>query len=595
MSTITATRIANVLEKQFQGLIDMADYDNRPTQKEAAFRSRALAALCIKSLADVDAPTAAKAVTDGFNDGCVDALHFDQKTDTLFLVTTKWSDKGKNAIEASEAQSFVSGVRDLLTPKFERFNERIRAKEAAIRTALYAEAGQDVKIVLVLAHMAAQPISAHAKQKVDDFLQEQNEAVQCARAVYLDQAGIYNLIITESEPQKIDLSITLRHFGFVEGPVKAFYGHVEAAEVANWWSKYGDAITWRNLRQFFRKSEVNLALRSTIANEPQNFWYFNNGITIICDTAKKKIAGSTKRDIGEFLCEGVSVVNGAQTVGTIGTTKLDPNGHDAWVQVRIIPLENCPPGFAAEITRATNFQNAVTRRDLAALDPVQHRLAMEFALDHRKYVYRSGEADPRGDAGCSIVEATTALACAHSAALTVQAKREIGELWADTGGPPYLDLFNDDLDGRAVWRAVLVLRATDDEVQRLRKSEAPRADLIGVHLKLLVLHLVFEDPEVKRAHGVSDDDGLKSAATTAARTVFPLVAQYLKDNHAGDYLAPLSKNRKKCEALVRHLLAGRQRNQGASEFDKTMRALVQVPKAEIDALAKKERSTRKKD
>ena len=50
---VMISRIANALEKQFASCIDMSDYDNRPTQRKAAFLSRGLAALCIKSLADV--------------------------------------------------------------------------------------------------------------------------------------------------------------------------------------------------------------------------------------------------------------------------------------------------------------------------------------------------------------------------------------------------------------------------------------------------------------------------------------------------------------------------------------------------------------
>jgi hypothetical protein len=46
-------------------------------------------------------------------------------------------------------------------------------------------------------------------------------------------------------------------------------------------------------------------------------------------------------------------------------------------------------------------------------------LAVEFALDKRRYVYKSGEMDPKGDEGCSIVEATQALACARSVRFAV--------------------------------------------------------------------------------------------------------------------------------------------------------------------------------
>jgi hypothetical protein len=155
------------------------------------------------------------------------------------------------------------------------------------------------------------------------------------------------------------------------------------------------------LRLFYFNSDVNEALKSTLVSEPEFFWYFNNGITVICDSIVKGLAGSTDNAAGIFACEGVSVVNGAQTVGSIGEIVGGvPDGTDppqGWVQARIISLEKCPPEFARRLTRAANLQNAVSNREFAAMDPLQHRLATDFALDRRKYVYKSGDPDPRAN------------------------------------------------------------------------------------------------------------------------------------------------------------------------------------------------------
>jgi hypothetical protein len=95
MSELTVNRIRGVLEQQFDGKIDMSDYSNKPPEeRRKAFLSRGLAALSIKNLARVDAQTASQAVTDGFHDGGLDAIHFDHRADTLVLVQSKWSDSG---------------------------------------------------------------------------------------------------------------------------------------------------------------------------------------------------------------------------------------------------------------------------------------------------------------------------------------------------------------------------------------------------------------------------------------------------------------------------------------------------------------------
>jgi hypothetical protein len=253
---------------------------------------------------------------------------------------------------------------------------------------------------------------------------------------------------------------------------------VHVDEISKWWDSYSNALFTQNLRLFYFNSDVNAALNKTLTTNPEFFWYFNNGITVICDSLTKAAAGSPGRLVGVFTCDGVNIVNGAQTVGTIGNNGVahripdSQEGPESYVQVRIISLAGCPPEFARSITRAANLQNAVGNREFAAMDPVQHRLATDFALDRRRYVYKTGESDPHGEEGCDIVEATQALACAHSRQLAVQVKREIGTLWADTDGAPYTELFNDELSSAKVWRCVLILRAVDEELQKIEDNNS---------------------------------------------------------------------------------------------------------------------------
>ncbi len=135
---------------------------------------------------------------------------------------------------------------------------------------------------------------------------------------------------------------------------------------------------------------------------------------MLCRSLKKQPKYGDKRNIGIFECSGIGVVNGAQTIGAIwasgnGGDSLDPCTR---LQLRLISLEACPDGFDLEVTRACNTQIRIERRDFAALDPNQGRLAKEMQMDGRHYVYRSGDEEPKGDNACSITDATVALACA---------------------------------------------------------------------------------------------------------------------------------------------------------------------------------------
>src|SRR4051812_17755676 len=123
MALILITRISGQLEKRFEGLIDMSDWDGRPPNDlRHAFLSRALAALCVKSMAGTDSETAANAVTDGFHDNGVDAVYFDANCDVLLIVQSKWSSDGGTPPDAKSTLALAQGVRDLLNLKFDRFN-----------------------------------------------------------------------------------------------------------------------------------------------------------------------------------------------------------------------------------------------------------------------------------------------------------------------------------------------------------------------------------------------------------------------------------------------------------------------------------------
>lgn len=436
MSDHILKRIAGVIETKFAGRMDMTDWAGKPaTEVQRAFLSRGLAALAIHRLADTDLDEAAKAITDGGDDGSLDAIYYDQTTETIFFVQSKWSADGSKTIDLGSATKFVDGISKIVNDDLSGFNNKVKSAMVGIRPVLFS--GIDVKLKLILIHVGVQDVSFHVRQKVIDYISNINTPVKIADEAFYNQGETYKLIIAEHSSQSIVLTISLRQFGFLPKPYLSYYGRVNVNDIAAWGKDNGNNIFSRNLRQLIRRSDINDALFNTINNAPDSFWYLNNGITIICKSAKRAAVNADNTDFGIFHCEGVSVVNGAQTVGVIGEALglQDPENvdvqnrfRDSWVHVRIIPLDGCPPEFDRRITEATNFQNAVDHRDFAAMDAVQHRLATEFMLDRKKYAYRSGEERPNDEEGCTMVEATQSLACSHSMDLAVQAKREIGLL-----------------------------------------------------------------------------------------------------------------------------------------------------------------------
>ena len=86
----------------------------------------------------------------------------------------------------------------------------------------------------------------------------------------------------------------------------------------------------RNVRGFLGSTEINQGMENTLETEPAYFWYYNNGITIICDEATHEF--SHGRDI--LRVANPQVINGQQTTRTLA--QAIKKGARASVLVRVI-------------------------------------------------------------------------------------------------------------------------------------------------------------------------------------------------------------------------------------------------------------------
>src|SRR5262249_38937815 len=111
-------------------------------------------------------------------------------------------------------------------------------------------------------------------------------------------------------------------------------------------------------------ANINNGIKETAAVEPENFWVYNNGLTALVndyDVSKKG-----EHQLISF--SGISIVNGAQTTGALGTLADDPASELA-VPIRFIKTKNAK--VVADIIQFNNSQNKVTASDFRSRDRVQ--------------------------------------------------------------------------------------------------------------------------------------------------------------------------------------------------------------------------------
>ena len=144
-----------------------------------------------------------------------------------------------------------------------------------------------------------------------------------------------------------------------------------------------------NVRDYQGNIEVNKEIKASLEDtEAPDFWWLNNGVTIICSEAS--IQGKT------YTLDDVQIVNGRQTSYTthqaLSAVGKDDPVFDRTLLVRI--LQTADPATRDRVIRATNRQTSIPEASLRATDDTQRRIEAFFAsndlyYDRRKNYYRN--------------------------------------------------------------------------------------------------------------------------------------------------------------------------------------------------------------
>lgn len=156
----------------------------------------------------------------------------------------------------------------------------------------------------------------------------------------------------------------------------AYQTYIPGTLIYNLYSKHRTDLFSANVRDYLgsRESDANInnAIKETAINGPENFWVYNNGITALVNGLQPK---PRKDGSVQLTIKGLSIVNGAQTTGAIGSLPSPP-AKDLMVPIRFIWTTN--KTRVQEIIRFNNSQNKISASDFRSTDAIQKRLKSEF-------------------------------------------------------------------------------------------------------------------------------------------------------------------------------------------------------------------------
>ena len=479
-SNLKLIRIQTKLDELFDSKIDLSDITNTD-ERSNAFYSRSMAALAIVMSCGIDYDLAAQSITDGYHDMGIDAVYNDTSQKKLFLVQSKWRKDGIGGITQEEGNVFAEGVRRILNYDLSGCNAKLVAKKQSIDAAIR---DMDYQIEIVYCHTGNQSISNYASRPINELLKQVNEDDSTELLIFSEKKlqDIYDYLANGQSSDNIVLDdVLLSNWGTAEAPFRAYYGTLPASAVGEWYYQYGNRLFAKNIRYYKGSTEVNQGMKDVLKSAPDKFFYYNNGIKLLCKRITKKAAYSTSRDIGLFVLEGVSLVNGAQTTGAIGTVFTEtPEALDsARVFVQMIELGDASEEQAIQITKLSNTQNRIDSKDFASLDPNQERLRMELSLGGIQYLYKSGAKIEEPDKQISLDEAIISQACMLSdLSMVALTKRNVGALTENIEKAPYKLLFNNATNSFSLYNGVQVLRALDSCIGQNESGTTGRKRLV---------------------------------------------------------------------------------------------------------------------
>lgn len=542
--------------------IDVSDVADKPADQLRRFKiTRSLVALALSEVTGLEFANACTKITDGFDDQGVDGFFLDTISKTFWIVQAKSSVSGTGGVGRGEVNNFIEGVEKVLQRKFDEFNQKIKDRISEIETALEST---DVKFRLLFINLGEE-IAEKSEEPIKSFLERQNRDTD-EPWVEFDQfinADISEIVARHELSKEIKLKVSLSYWGVSQSPFKSYYGTVSASEVGEWYKKYGAYLFSKNIRNFLGVGEINSKISKTLESEPQNFFYLNNGITLICEDVVKTRDFGSETHAGNFECKGVQIINGAQTVGTIGAVyKTNPDVLNlAKVMIKIISLKGAAKGFSGKITIAANSQNRIEAMDFVSMDTVQIRLEKDILKNHGiRYARLRGSTSVSGKV-ITLEQAAAALCCANeSIQYSTQIKREKNKIWEDVESEFYKKIFPDDLETWSVINSLELMALVDEFlVEKIKTATSSREKLLCQSGNRFFAHIFFAkiDPVVRgRMAGMDVSKDLAKAKESNLSALYDkTVLELEQSDFKNAQLARLFITQSRVESLKKKVLA----------------------------------------
>lgn len=324
-------------------------------------------------------------LTDGPNDGGIDAIINDPSSEgnDVIIIQSKYYENTPldSDTVGAEFTKIKGTLNDLKNNKIANYNDRV---VSAYRNATsQIEDNGQIRVVLFSSYLPSGKKEINKLYKtmqtaLSDFDCELNYGTDIESEIEMVENGNINIDFDKLHIDKKDNYLKYEDSVIV---------NISALSL-DLYIRRRNCLLGRNLRYYVRQKSVDDGIAKTISKTPQDFWYKNNGIVIVCDDFD--IDGT------DIKLTNFSIVNGGQTTNRI--SKVDIS-KDFYLQCKIVKIKGITTedkdSFVLGIADATNSQKPIKQADLKANMPEQLQLKSRLNTKGVYYITKKGDKTPK--------------------------------------------------------------------------------------------------------------------------------------------------------------------------------------------------------
>jgi hypothetical protein len=175
----------------------------------------------------------------------------------------------------------------------------------------------------------------------------------------------------------------------------AYLAVIPGQILADMYLKYGSRLLEGNVRSFLNvRGKVNKGIRTTIMNEPFNFFTYNNGIAVTCTQAETDNADDPKVI---YSIKDMQIINGGQTTASLAMALIKDKRDlsSVYVPMKLTVVDDqIADEMIPNISKYANSQNRVSEADFFSNHPFHIRMeqmsrhALAPSVDGNQYQTR---------------------------------------------------------------------------------------------------------------------------------------------------------------------------------------------------------------